>query len=80
VAINEVIIGNKILTENHLIFLVDLFGLNPKQTRSKNYGKREMGPLFFPPAESSKRKQERGLDGGEEQSVVSYSMAAALQI
>ena len=54
-----------------MISLVDLFGLNPKQTRSKNYGKREMDPLLFLPLADS---SQRGLDDGggdEERSVVS---------
>jgi hypothetical protein len=35
VAIIEVITGNTIPTENHLISLEDLFGLNPKQLKKK---------------------------------------------
>ena len=61
VAITETITGNKILTENHLISLVDLFVLNPKQTKTKNLQKREMGPLsFLPPTDAQERKKKRG--------------------
>jgi hypothetical protein len=34
-AITKIIVGNKIPTENHLISSVHLFGLNPKQNRSR---------------------------------------------
>jgi hypothetical protein len=40
VAITEVIVRNKNLNKNLLILPVDLFGLNPKQTRHKNCKKR----------------------------------------
>jgi hypothetical protein len=39
VAIIEVIAINTILTKNHLSSLKDLFRLNPKQLRKKNYRK-----------------------------------------
>ena len=61
VAIIEVIAENTIPTENYLILLGDLFKLNPKQTITKNYEKRDMGPLsFLPLADAPKRKKERG--------------------
>jgi hypothetical protein len=65
-AVTEVIVGNTIPTENHLISSKDLFGLNPKQLDIKNMGKR-MGPLpFWSPANAPERKKERGprCDGG----------------
>ena len=49
-AITKVIADNKILTQNHLISLILLFVVNPKQTKSKKYCKRKMSPhsLFVP--------------------------------
>ena len=59
VAITEVIAGNTILTENHPISSVDLFG----QTLDKpdiKLRKKEMSALSLPPIEASKRKKKRG--------------------
>ena len=47
VAITEVIAGKKIPTENYLILQLDLFRLNAKQTRSKNYGGERCDPSPF---------------------------------
>lgn len=60
-AITEVTVGNKILTENYLISSVDLFKLNPKKTRLKCCYKREMGHLSF------LRERSGALDGDGEQ-------------
>jgi hypothetical protein len=60
-----------ILTENHVILLEDLFGLNPKHLE-KNYGKlRDGSPLLLILANVPERKKERGPrqsggGGGEE--------------
>jgi hypothetical protein len=44
VAITEVIISNKFSTKNHLITPVNLFKLNPEQTKSKNYERKRCDP------------------------------------
>jgi hypothetical protein len=57
-----------ILTENHVILLEDLFGLNPKHLE-KNYRKlRDGSPLLLILANVPERKKERGprQSGGEE--------------
>jgi hypothetical protein len=45
VAITKVIAENKILTENHLISMIDLFRLNPKVDIKTS--KRRWSPLFL---------------------------------
>jgi hypothetical protein len=58
-AITEVIAGNMIPIENHLISSVDLFG----QTLNKlgiKLRKREMSPLSLPPTDAPERKKEEG--------------------
>jgi hypothetical protein len=55
----QVIAGKKIPTKNHLILSVDLFELNPKQTRSKKLLQKRDGSLSLPPTDSPERKEER---------------------
>ena len=60
VAIIEVIAENTILTENYLILLGNLFKLNPKQTVTKNYEKRDMGPLFLTSSRCTEEEEGEG--------------------
>jgi hypothetical protein len=64
VAITEVIAGNIIPTENHLILPEDLFGLNPKQLDIyETVGKKDGSPPLLVP----------GICTGEEQGEGSWA-------
>jgi hypothetical protein len=78
IEITHVIAGNKISTEYHLILSVDLFGLKPKQTGSKNYGshhwlthRKERRRGFLDGRRSEENRRRAALDGtgsfGEEE-------------
>lgn len=58
VAILKVIVGNKILTENHVTSLIYLFRLNPKQLDIKTRKKKYRSCLVV--AVKGTREEERG--------------------
>jgi hypothetical protein len=64
VAITEVIAGNIIPTENHLILPEDLFGLNPKQLDIyETVGKKGWDPSPSCPRHMHRRGTRRGVLG-----------------